>query len=234
MIVKGKTLIILILICLHYFTFANENCDCDTLQIHYSGDPKNYYNLTKQSKIINGKPFYFSLDAYLLWWSNGNSSWEGNSEPYCKILPNIQVDKDLSCLSVSDDQKWTQLWKGDKGVIESKCLRRNDGCSAVRQESGKLQDTFNNENKLFQWEATYRATCIFPFQYNNKTYHSCTKENYDQLWCATSTDAVTSNLRQWGYCDESCLIQDTKGRLVTILHLNVAKIGQSSRVLEFL
>ena len=219
MIVKGETLIILILICLQYFTFAieSENCDCDTLQIHYSGDPKNYYNLTKQSKIINGKPFYYLLDAYILWWNNSSSSWRGCQSS--KILPDIQVDRDLSCLSVSNDQNWTLLWKGDKGVIDSKCFRRNDECSAVREESGKRQD--------FIWEATYRAPCIFPFYYNKKTYYSCTKEDYDLLWCATATNASTLNLTQWGYCDESCLIQDTKGRLATIFHPNVVCLGRA-------
>ena len=51
--------------------------------------------------------------------------------------------------------------------------------------------------------------CIFPFTFNNFTYHGCPTDPYDETkrWCSTKTDEngvhVSSN-GTWGYCTPGC------------------------------
>ena len=46
------------------------------------------------------------------------------------------------------------------------------------------------------------AKCMFPFEYNGKTYNSCTKDDEIALWCKTDDGG------NWGYCylgsDDAC------------------------------
>ena len=58
-------------------------------------------------------------------------------------------------------------------------------------------------------EGTRKYHCKFPFKFNGKTHHSCTKDGNEKLWCATEIDATNSNLKDWGYCTESCSTRDT-------------------------
>jgi hypothetical protein len=43
------------------------------------------------------------------------------------------------------------------------------------------------------------SNCVIPFTYYGKTYHSCTKANHTELWCATSNFYMKDGL--WGNCD---------------------------------
>ena len=48
--------------------------------------------------------------------------------------------------------------------------------------------------------------CIFPFTYNEKSYHTCTKFGYDQFWCSTDVNKTNRNYIQdkWGVCKKTC------------------------------
>ena len=60
------------------------------------------------------------------------------------------------------------------------------------------------------FEATAKAECKFPFNYEGKTYNACTQDGEadHKLWCATSVaDCLTKNGGYgmgWGYCTDSC------------------------------
>eukprot|EP00058_Branchiostoma_floridae_P011494 XP_002596982.1 hypothetical protein BRAFLDRAFT_76481 [Branchiostoma floridae] len=47
-----------------------------------------------------------------------------------------------------------------------------------------------------------KADCHFPFVYKKKTYHSCTKVDWDKEWCATT--AVYKD-HQWKNCESSMM-----------------------------
>merc|ERR1719210_1269858 len=63
--------------------------------------------------------------------------------------------------------------------------------------------------------------CVFPFKYNDYTYHACTNEGYHTVWCATSVNSEgVMEDDQWGHCswspqclkkDSPCITQGTKG-----------------------
>ncbi|KAI0210207.1 hypothetical protein LSAT2_005045 [Lamellibrachia satsuma] len=52
-----------------------------------------------------------------------------------------------------------------------------------------------------------QSACVFPFEYNGKSYPGCTDVNHhsgpdstrDRLWCGTTDNVDQDN--QWGYCD---------------------------------
>ena len=46
---------------------------------YYQSNEDNYkfYNFTKQSSTINGRPFYYSLNQEIIWWNNKDISWMG-------------------------------------------------------------------------------------------------------------------------------------------------------------
>ena len=49
--------------------------------------------------------------------------------------------------------------------------------------------------------------CIFPFDYQGKTYHKCTSNDYDndQPWCAYEVDRTGTLIEdEWGNCDAAC------------------------------
>ena len=53
------------------------------------------------------------------------------------------------------------------------------------------------------------AECIFPFKYNNYTYHGCPLDPEDKTkrWCSTKTDENGEHIDgedAWGYCTSGC------------------------------
>ena len=69
--------------------------------------------------------------------------------------------------------------------------------------------TYGIAHKSGGCEGTRKFQCKFPFKFNGKTHNSCTKDGDEKLWCATEIDATNSNLKDWGYCTESCSTRDT-------------------------
>eukprot|EP00095_Tigriopus_kingsejongensis_P012294 maker-scaffold324_size206069-snap-gene-1.33 protein:Tk12294 transcript:maker-scaffold324_size206069-snap-gene-1.33-mRNA-1 annotation:"PREDICTED: uncharacterized protein LOC101932660" len=56
-------------------------------------------------------------------------------------------------------------------------------------------------NVLADGTETSSSTCVFPFTYHGRTYHSCTNAGHDEYWCVTN-DAP--NDWAWGPCEVSC------------------------------
>ena len=67
--------------------------------------------------------------------------------------------------------------------------------------------------------AECKTKCQFPFYFDNKTYHKCTRDNKDVAWCVTdqtkfdqSNDWKDPNNRTikigWETCDENCEVED--------------------------
>ncbi|XP_078483553.1 MAM and LDL-receptor class A domain-containing protein 1 isoform X3 [Ciona intestinalis] len=54
-----------------------------------------------------------------------------------------------------------------------------------------------------------KAACVFPFEYNGKTYYECTNVDHDQLWC--STDPVYQGGDGYVNCDETGIIWTSGG-----------------------
>jgi len=50
---------------------------------------------------------------------------------------------------------------------------------------------------------TEGSKCTFPFVYKGKTYLQCTKEDWDNLWCATET-RPNGEVWEWGKCESQC------------------------------
>ena len=76
---------------------------------------------------------------------------------------------------------------------------------------------FSSDNISVNFEAIAKAECVFPFNYEGKSYNACTQDgaaNYE-FWCATSvTDSLTKYGAYgmgWGYCTELCPIEDSPG-----------------------
>ena len=61
---------------------------------------------------------------------------------------------------------------------------------------------FENKESL----ADRKNPCVFPFKWENKTYHSCTMIDADGFWCATSVD-TDSDVLTWGFCNDLCQLE---------------------------
>ena len=47
--------------------------------------------------------------------------------------------------------------------------------------------------------------CVFPFIYENITYHTCTRKDSDKDWCAIEVDSNGVRIYgKWGYCSPNC------------------------------
>ena len=62
-----------------------------------------------------------------------------------------------------------------------------------------LYSSYPGEKCVKSSEGTGKgAFCVFPFKYKGKIYNSCTKEDHNQLWCATTNDYDKD--KRWGNC----------------------------------
>ena len=47
-----------------------------------------------------------------------------------------------------------------------------------------------------------KENCVFPFQYNGKSYTNCTNIDFGVVfWCSTEFNATDDT---WGVCEDSC------------------------------
>ena len=67
-----------------------------------------------------------------------------------------------------------------------------------------------NSSLSENFEATAKAECVIPFNYEGKIYNACTQDGHadHEFWCATSVaDRLTNDGGYgmgWGYCTDSC------------------------------
>ena len=48
--------------------------------------------------------------------------------------------------------------------------------------------------------------CKFPFIYEGREHTLCTKQEWDEFWCATHTDTEGNFVDgEWGECGENCI-----------------------------
>ena len=195
--------------CTIVLVLANEsaNCDCDVLQVDDPDGLIGYQNFTKQNQTRNGKPIYFSTQQNMIYWDN--QYWSYDKYDADLITFKAGIDKyGLTLFSNENGCKKTNRSKIQKGIIiyvKSQCLRENRNCSATRE----LTRHFAYGSRVHQQvQMQAKNPCKFPFIYKDVTYNSCTKMDRNKLWCATTVDA-TNQKTSWGYCTDSCPMEDT-------------------------
>ena len=77
---KCRVFIIVAIICSAYNVFANksDHCDCDILQVEGPNADGfiGFQNFTKQTSILNGKPYFFSTQRNMIVWYNQYWSYD--------------------------------------------------------------------------------------------------------------------------------------------------------------
>ena len=66
--------------------------------------------------------------------------------------------------------------------------------------------------------------CIFPFTFNNFTYHGCPTDPNDESkrWCSTKTDENGTHITgdgNWGHCTPGCQPEVFPGIFVSKVHI---------------
>merc|ERR1719424_2384179 len=81
--------------------------------------------------------------------------------------------------------------KNDVSLLQTK-LEMN-----VPEHGGELSSTVGS-----WWKSGDQ--CVFPFQYKDKTYNSCTTEDKNIKWCYTQVDSDGNGVYgKWGECESS-------------------------------
>ena len=139
---------IIVLICFYHKSSAQESekCECDIFQL--SKNLENIYeitNFTKQSGVINGRPFYYSItdeEEKILWWNVTARSWMLQGFKSFAGGATISINEDIDCPNFSN----TLLSKGSNdGEIKSSCLTDTNKCQ-VNGEFNKKCFCVSNYN----------------------------------------------------------------------------------------
>jgi len=72
------------------------------------------------------------------------------------------------------------------------------------------------------------AACKFPFEFNGKTYESCTKEGHDRPWCFTVAGDNT-----WGNCDCSASLISLESATSTSVAAKKTRGGSGGKFFEY-
>uniref|UniRef100_A0A8C5U0H8 Secretory phospholipase A2 receptor n=1 Tax=Malurus cyaneus samueli TaxID=2593467 RepID=A0A8C5U0H8_9PASS len=107
---------------------------------------------------------------YSLWWNCDGKALVGASE-YKLAIENskyIVAKKKSTC-------QWKQYMSDDEDLCEH-----------------PFQETYTLMGNSFGFP------CVFPFKYNNKWYHECTRDGKESEWCATTTQYEKDE--KWGFC----------------------------------
>ena len=132
---------IIVLICFYLKSSAQESekCECDIFQLSKNFREKNSYkltNFTKQSGMINARPFYYSItdeEEKILWWNITAKSWMLQGFKSFAGGATISINEDIDCPNFSN----TLLSKGSNdGEIKSSCLTDKNKCQ-VKGEFNK-------------------------------------------------------------------------------------------------
>lgn len=78
------------------------------------------------------------------------------------------------------------------------------------------------DTKCKACEIQPKAPCIFPFIFENKTYHFCTKvkSKTDESWCATSVDDTGHYKKPdhyWAKCEDFCAPKNIDNEIETFV-----------------
>lgn len=185
-----------------FVRFPNDNCACDVLQVIGPDSLFGKQNFTKQNGTLNGKPYYFSTQRNMISWNNEGENW--SYDKYNKAIKELEFIQKFDKGVFTFDQHcknntWKVTWNQKKTDIHSQCLTDTSMCSATKKLTRIID---SNEVKLQS-----KNPCQFPFIYDNVEYNSCTKDNRDSFWCATTVDA-NNKKTSWGYCNDLCPLEE--------------------------
>lgn len=194
----------------------NEICDSEILQILKIDPDYKYYTYTKQSEgtsnltdgLINGRPVFVSTEEDIIYWNNSTNTWtfETYFRAQKRFLPTFQLREKVTHLNFSvnsynGDPELRIIFEGEDEFINYRCLSYSNKCTALVQQA-----VYEIDKKSVKTEA--KAPCIFPFNTRGGIVNSCTMEDSDGLWCATSVDDDLDVLT-WGYCTDTCTFEGT-------------------------
>ena len=156
------------------FNDTNADTKCDLVQFSFDDldDPINDQNFTKQSANLNGRPFYYSMNQSILWWSNVEESWLYSAyvEETAYFQPMIKIKENLRSLSFSNETKWKNIsQEQENGIIKSKCSTFSSQCLARRD--GKYRFQFDNTTHLL---SSFELTATSPVHFRSNSKEKCT------------------------------------------------------------
>ena len=210
-------------LCNDFCPTVNSGDNCDVLKVYPSDSPEDYENFSRQSNKINGQSFYISIHHKIIWWSAKENNW----------LVSSRHGGNSSCLSFS---KYPNVKGVQNCMIESRCVKFQNKCLATKKEKGVLDDSYN-QTIFLQFEATSINPCVFPFLYRNtqqnttKVHKTCTKEEYERFWCATSTYA-NGYWKTWGYCNKFCQTDFIMNKSENISNKSKNIMGESNSIID--
>ena len=191
--------IIMAIIYSSHTVLANESdtCECHVLQIRDPYALIGIQNFTKQNDTMFGNPYYFSTKQNRI--ASNNEYWVYHQ--YNATEKKFELIKKYSkedFFSIENKCKNETKKSGKYISAISRCLRDNSDCS------GTIEVFYDFIDVNLQ----AKNPCQFPFIYKNVKYESCTNITRNKYWCATTVNA-TNHLTSWGYCNESCPMEDT-------------------------
>ena len=80
--------------------------------------------------------------------------------------------------------------------------------------------------------ASLNASCVLPFNFDNKKHYSCIYGPFSDgyPWCSTKVNENGTHISEsghWGYCSDSCPIENrsntTPYKRIILLYFNVSK-----------
>ena len=95
----------------------------------------------------------------------------------------------------------------DDPDVREGCKKSCNAC-----EEGTTSDPNPTQCKTISGSGSRENTpCLFPFTFEEKIYHECTKKRDSKYWCATATPF---SWYDFGYCNEYCPIEPEEKDLV--------------------
>ena len=143
----------------------------------------------------------------------------GQCSSNCPLENVTATDEDPSYSSPSDtagscNDEWRKCnsvsipeFGCDDPDVREGCKKSCNAC-----EEGTTSDPNPTQCKTISGSGSRENTpCLFPFTFEEKIYHECTKKRDSQYWCATATPF---SWYDFGYCNEYCPIEPEEKDLV--------------------
>ena len=185
----------------------SNDCDCDVLEINDPHGSIGNQNFTRQNGTYNEEPYYVSGQWNMISWNNHHWSYD-TSNTYNSNFKIIESNKIHSTNFYSFEHMCKNVTRKVFGnererFVKSRCLRdnllRSRNCSAINE--------LIRINQGIHEKLQPSVPCKFPFIYRNVTYNSCTKKDYNKIWCATTVNA-TNHETSFGICNALCPRED--------------------------